>query len=96
MLMYAIAFAVASVMHILIFGEPFNELTLAGALGTATGIMLLPILVIAPWCLVQRRNKPTNKPIKVGTAVFVVMLTVGTYSQIAVYNYKCAEGMIAC
>jgi hypothetical protein len=99
-IIFAIAFAVSITLEIQLEGHALSHAlsidAIAGGLGAATAVSLIPILVIVISRLVQRRSRPTNTPIRVGAVIFLVLLAMTTCSRIAVHDYECKEGIRRC
>ncbi len=77
--MFVIALVVSAYIKFGIEGSRLNTLTLIETIGRATRLVALPILLIMPWRLIQRRRRKqrrwrnvTNTPIIIGSILFIV------------------------
>ncbi len=77
--MFVIALVVSAFIKFGIEGSRLNTLTLIETTGRATRLVALPVLLIVPWRLIQRRRlkqrrwkNVTNTPIIIGSILFIV------------------------
>ena len=77
LVLFVLGLAVSAYVHFAIYGYTLGPRTWGRSLGETLGggffLAALPVIVIVPWRLAQRRRGPTNAPIAVGAILFTIV-----------------------